>query len=808
MAGAWKSYRNKPRRNRFYKRKAFWGGFLLITVLLGLTGLVAWEVYSKKYSDRALTYDVEAVQAVELPSIILDRNGAEIGRIFVENRSVINYGDVPLNFMNALKASEDSRFDDHNGVDYIGIGRAVLKAIVKGRVSQGASTITQQLARDAYGLKSEAKRRNESGFKRKLVEMFLAKRLEQRYRKDEIMTFFVNRTFLGSGYYGLRSASLGYFGKEPHELNVVECASIVTILRNPFDFSPLKDIAANKRGRDYVLWRMSEEGMITEAEYNEFKLLPVSLNPKPLQRGTSHVHEMIASQAREKIGEDAFAKGGFTIYTPLIKSVQDKAINALNQQLRTIETREGYANMTYAQYRKGINKPQYLQGAVMVMEHDTGNVIAYVGGRDYNHSQYDFIKEGKKPLGTAFFPFLVASAFSNGITPAVMLEDEPMDNRTVMVGGNQGVLGEWGAEIPNPAYEQKSITLRKAFTEGKVAAMVRLGTATGVNKVADCAKRFGFQISNEPVLPKILLGTEAVNMKEAIIAMSAFAKDGEVLGTAPVFVEKIEDTAKHAIWIQSTAQISPTAAIDPASSYQVHSLLRDTLENGYLKDTAKDMPTGFLGGVKTGTMHDFSNTWALGYTPRVVCGVWNGFLQGNSKTIYEGAFGKNVSLPIWEEVMKALPAEFITGEIHKPSNIIEVKVCKVSGQIATEYCYENIINKNDGIPQIVDARSLEYFRAGTEKIPACTIHSGSIVSSSQRSSVAIINAIPIRAKEALILGKDPYHTEVPQYVQQDIGVMEGAFYETGDSTLEMMTTGDQNAQLPQVKPTRLEIEVE
>lgn len=812
MEGSWNSWRNKRRNRRFYKRKGFWIGFFGFCLLLGIVGLIAWNSYSAPYRDRAMIYDLERINDIEVPSIILDREGREIGRIFVENRSMMAFQDIPDNFVNALKAGEDSRFDSHKGVDYIGVARASLKIITeRGEVTQGASTITQQLARDAYSLKAEAKSRKESGFQRKMVEMFLAQRIERRYRKDEILGFFVNRTFLGGGYYGLRSAALGYFGKEPKDLTVSECASIVTILRNPTELSPLNDLEANKRGRNHVLWRMKEEGMISEVDMARWQAEPVKLNPRPLQRGTSHVYELIAAEARSLIGEDAFAKGGFTIRTTILKEAQDAAQQALQASLSTVEARSGYQHPRYADYKKTGVAPAYLQGAVLLMDHETGEVLAYVGGRDYAHSQYNFIEEGKKPLGTAFFPFVIASGFANGLTPASTVEDEPMDNRTIMVGGREGILGEWGAETSKPTFEGL-IPTRKALENSKVSAMVRFGTQAGLEKVAETAERFGFDIPEGEKLPRMLVGWEPVSLNEAVTGIAAFARGGQTGAKAPVYVERIEDGTGHAV-MQRVAEEPPRSlAIDEATAYQVHSMLQGTWQQGNLRDQSAGLPSNFRGGLKTGTMHDFSGCWSLGYSPRVACGVWCGFLQG-ATPIYDGAFGKDVALPVWQATMKALPPEFLQGEIRQPSTITEVDVCRISGQRASQYCYETIEDPETRLPKLKDARTKEFFRTGTERIPTCPLHSGGTpqLNHQHRDSqdLAALDAIPVRAKQPLLIGTDPYQSEIPKGGnEEDDEAEEGAFFRSMQNSLDILDLGDEAAQLPLGKPGKLEIEVE
>jgi membrane carboxypeptidase/penicillin-binding protein len=813
MAGTWNSWRRKNVKRRFYKRKGFWIGFFGFGILVTVAGWIFWNSYSTPYRDRSMTYDLERINDIEVPSIILDRNGKEIGRIFVENRSMMAFQDIPSNFINALKAGEDSRFDSHDGVDYIGVARAGLKIIRnRGEVTQGASTITQQLARDAFSLKAEAKKRQESGFQRKMVEMFLAQRIERRYRKDEILGFFVNRTFLGSGYYGLRSASLGYFGKEPKDLTIPECASIVTILRNPLELSPINNLEANRSGRNHVIWRMREEGMISNEDMARFQALPVTLHPKPLQRGTTHVYELIAAEARLLIGEDAFAKGGFTIRTTICKESQDAAQKTMAETFAAVEARPDYANPKYKDFKKGNLPPAYLQGALMMMDHETGEVLAYVGGRDYTHSQYNFIEEGKKPLGTAFFPFLIAAGFVNGQTPASLVEDEPMDNRMIMVGGREGILGEWGAENQRPTFEGQ-IPPRKALEKSKIAAMLRFGTQTGLDKVAESTKRFGFEIPDGEKLPRMLVGFESVSMLQAVSAIASFARGGQTGARKAYYVERIEDGTGHAIMQRVGQEPSRLQAIDEASAYQVHSMLQGTMSQGNLRNAMGGMNPTFHGGLKTGTMHDFSGCWGLGYSPRISCGVWCGFLQGDNRPIYDGAFGKDIALPIWKAAMSALPDEYLRGDVHRPATVIEVDVCRVSGQRASQYCYETVEDPLTGLPKLRDARTKEFFRTGTERVPTCAIHSGGMpdVNSGKNTSqdVASLDAIPVRPKEPILIGKDPYQSEISSGGKaEDDEAEEGAFFRSMENGVDTLDLGDAKAQLPLGKPTKLEIEVE
>ena len=394
MAQQIRNTRKKIGKRRFYKRKTFWLVSLLLCLIAGGVAFLFAEQYTRGYRERALTYDLGQINKLEERSIILDRNGKEIGRIFVQNRSIIPIGDVPELFIDTLRAGEDSRFKSHSGVDYIGIVRALKLNYQAGETTQGASTITMQLARNAYPLKQDAAARGEGGIQRKLVEAFLALRIEERYSKQEILEFYLNRIYFGSGFYGLRSASLGYFGKEPKDLNLQECATIVGLIKNPTKNSPLNSLKDSRKARDMVLGRMREEGMLSARELVDTRAKPLKVNSKPLRRGTSHLYERIMDGVAASLGADALAAGGYTIHTTISSEVQSAAEKALAVSLSEAEKHPGFTRQKYPEYdRQGKNAdPAYLQGAVFMVDHATGEVLAHVGGMDYAEVPYDFIE--------------------------------------------------------------------------------------------------------------------------------------------------------------------------------------------------------------------------------------------------------------------------------------------------------------------------------------------------------------------------------------------------------------------------------
>lgn len=808
MAAKKKKSPRKVSKPRFYKRKGLWLFILLLGILAGGAAWVVVDDFTREYRVRAETeYDMQRINDLEIPSLILDRNGKEIGRIFVQNRSVISIKDVPKIFIDALRAGEDQRYLTHNGVDYIGIVRAAYLNWRAGETTQGASTITQQLARNAYDLETERKRRGESGLQRKAVEAFLAMRIEKRYSKDEILEFYLNRIYFGSGYYGIRSASLGYFGKEPRDLNAIESAAIVGCIKNPSNLSPLNNPEGNRKSRNLVLGRMVDLNAISRRASRELMDTPLKLNPKPLRRGTTHLYERIADAVNETLGEDALATGGFTIHTTILAEAQRASEKALAESLEKAEAHPGYRRQKYRDYRKAQDKPaDYLQGAVLMVDHENGEVLAHVGGRDYSHVPYDFIEQGKRPLGTAFFPFIHAAALDRGLTPATLVDDEPMDNRSVMVGGREGILGEWGMEVPAPVYQGK-IPARTALEHSKIAATVRLADQVGLQQVVDAACKFGFPLEKAELLRRIAVGFEEVSLKQAVRAIAAFPSAGKLGPQQLVYLDHVEDPRGRVVYRRKHETPVRVPAVDPATAWQVHSMLAGSLYRGSSKgglDGLSEKP--FHGAGKGGTTHDFADCWFLGYNKRVTCGVWTGFLLSNGDPIYPGAFSRDLAMPVWQAAMNAIAPSFGGQGIAPPENVVQIPVCSVSGQKATQFCHEYV---EDPASRVVRSRSTgvnEYFRSGAENLAFCTVHSGASADSNSTGSglldLPALDATPVRPKAPALIGDDPYHTELPAFAETS---GQTGIIRRRTNVLDSLDLGDIEESIPLPRPVRLEI---
>ena len=812
-----------------FKRKGFWV-FVAICGVSGLVGLNWLNSYLDPYRVRAAGYDIPRyINDIEEPSLILNRNGEEIGRLFVENRSVIPVEEVPQRLIDALMAQEDQRFFEHEGVDWVGILRAIYLNVKARDVNQGASTVTMQLARNAFNLKEEAEERGEGGIQRKIVEAFLALRIEEylnaelpsldgRRAKMQILEYYLNRIPFGSGYYGVRSASLGYFGKEPKDLTTEECCSLIACVKNPTGLTPLRYPERNKKARDHVLNRMRDEGMITKVEWAAMTVKPVKVNPRPLQRGTSHLYEKVAGLARAKVGIEAMSRGDFRIYTTIDRKLQMEAEEALERQLARVEQVPGYTHPRHVNHQpEEGTMPPYLQGAALMVESGSGRVLAHVGGRDFVQSQYDFIESGRRPLGTAFLPFIYAAAFADGWSASSSVSDEPMDNRAVMVGGREGILGEWGMETSAPVYEGR-IPARRSLAASKIAASVRLGREVGLEEVVAQGREFGLDFKDTKMLNRLYLGTEPTSLRDGVLAYSAFGEGGKI-PKGLRYIDRIENERGEVVYKAPVGsdQMRDVAGCDAATAYQIHSILHDTVRTGNLAEEETKLAGGsFAGGVKTGTTDSFSDGWCFGYNGKVTLGMWVGFLDGGREAIYPGAFGRLLTYPAWAAVMNTAEELYPGREIPVPDSLELVSVCSKSGLLGTRYCYDTIEDPEKG----ATFRSTvykEFLRKG-QRMGSCDVHGeGGLAvedvlktygpQAGEDSLRERLTVAPIRPKAPALIGSDPYGSVVLSLAPGDES---GGVYMSAGSVLwlDNSVRGEEEASLKLPRPKKLEIGVD
>jgi len=750
----------EPPRKPLYLRPWFLV-MLCIIGTIGLVGSVFYFVEKSKWEKRAAEFDYSKLEEMESASVIYDRNGQLLGRIFIQNRDQVAGDQLSPNLYHAVVAAEDARYYQHGGVDYFGIIRAAVRNFQAGRTRQGASTLTQQLARNSFPIELPS---NDRSYKRKLLEMFVAQEIEKKFSKAKILELYLNRVFFGGGFYGAEAASRGYFGKHARDLNLSEAATLAGLLKSPSNLSPWRNRQACIDQRNVVLGKMLEGKQITREEYDATMAQDLIVKNRASVHQDSYANDLVAQQIISQFGRDSAISDGYRIYTTIDGDLQKKVEATLREQLDTVERHEGFDHQMYAQYeqefkmrqRKAANgegdagpipAPEYLQGSVVVLDNATGGILALSGGRDFSHSAFDRATSARRPAGTAFKPIVYAAAFEKGFSPGTIVSDAVIDNRQVMIGGVSGILGEWGPERVDNKYEGL-ISARTALVMSKNAASVRLGMMTGLEPVLSLAKKAGIESPLRP-FPATYLGSSEVTLMEMTLANTIFPN----LGSRPekaFLIQKIEEKNGRVIFEMEPSKVS---VIKPTTAYEVHSCLAEVLERGtadkaYTELGLKKFP---LGG-KTGTAYNFTDAWFVGYSSAVTCGVWAGF--DKPQPIYRGAFSNEIALPIWANVMKDTFVKYRPEEIREPRGIIKCELCSVSGLLATDKCFETVENKDTGEKM---QRRTTYFEICTEEQApkiACNVHGG---------GGALATSMPIVQNPVKILPGEQVRRALPAY---------------------------------------------
>ena len=745
---------------RWFRKPEVYVPLLGVAVLL-LGGIIYSFYLAATLSAESTTFDLAKLEQMESASVIVDRNDKIFGQIYVENRETVPYDHLPRDLVNAVVAIEDNKFYQHRGYDLGGIIRAALKNFTAGHVRQGASTITQQLARNSFALK-------ERTFKRKLLEVFLSRRIEERFGKQKIMELYLNRIYFGGGLYGAEAASRGYFGKPAREMTLTESATLAGLIKSPNKLSPWGDRVASREARNVVLGRMRDLGFITPDKCAAAQNEDVGIGNRQSAQGQTYAVDYVRQQVIAAVGWDRAMNEGFRIHTTIDAELQKVAEDSLRTHLDQAEQHPGYSHPTYADYAtrfKNAKKiavpnasaaPDYLQGAVIALDNLSGGILALVGGRDFEHNQFDRALQAKRPAGTAIKPFVYAAAFEKGMFPGSVIEDSALDNRAVMIGGTTGILGEWGPEREDNRYEGP-ITARQALAKSKNAATIRLGMNAGVDSVVQLCKNAGIR-SPLRQYPSTFLGSSEMTLAELALAYTIFPNGGS-RANAPHILDRIEEKDGTIVWQAPEAKARQNV-VKPETAYEVHSCLVDALQTGTGSAAQKTFGLKeFPAAGKTGTAYDFTDAIFAGYDSALTCAVWAGF--DKPQKIYRGAFGSEIALPVWVDIMNASIARYVPKDLAKPASLRDVEICSRSGQLATDKCFETV----KGVERRTTYREL----ATDAQLPTepCSVHGEARArlvhdlppSGVPRASLAVdpAEASPVSIKGPTLLAEnDPY----------------------------------------------------
>ena len=541
-----------------------------------------------------------------------DINGNVIYTTLSEERRVpVSIDKIPKHVQQAFIAIEDNRFYEHSGIDYRGTARALVSTL-SGREVQGGSTITQQLAKNAFLTQ-------ERSIIRKIKEAFIAKELEHKYTKDEILTMYLNQIYFGQGAYGIESASLYYFGKHVQNLDIAEAATLAAIPKSPNYYNPFENPKESKNRQELVIDQMVKYGFISadSAAKAKAKKMVYSTSHKQQNNPRGYFFDMISQKVIAEVGADALYKGGLKIYTTLDMDMQLAAEKAMRHL------------PNYYTDSKKLAQPQMALAAV---DPKTGYVKAMIGGR--GQDKFNRATLAVRQPGSAFKPFVYLTAMQNGFTPASIIEDK-----------EEEFAKGWKPQNSDMQWHGK-VSLRTALKRSLNVPTIKLAREVGVDKIVANVERMGITTlvdsgAYSDVNLAMALGglSKGVNPLEMASAYGVLATNG--LYNKPIALLKIVDRDGKVLY---QAKPQSKRVVDAASAYLTTNMLEDVLVSG----TGGGMGIGRPAAGKTGTTDTYIDAWFVGYTPDLSTAVWVG--DDNNKPM-QRMYGSGAPLSIWHEFM-------------------------------------------------------------------------------------------------------------------------------------------------------------
>ena len=622
--------------------------------------------------------------------------------IFKEQRLEVPLGKISPILIKAVVSIEDQRFYEHSGVDAVRVAAAVVRNFEEGRRAEGGSTITQQLARQSFLTRDKT-------YRRKLKEVILAAYIEKMYDKNEILELYLNKVYFGGGLYGVEAAARGYFGKPASELAVAEAALLAGLIQSPSSYAPLVNLERAVARRNVVLHAMVSTGAIDQPTADTAKRSAVTLvNGLEIHESAGlYFKEQVRRELVDKFGWQRVYQGGLRVYTTLDAKLQQAAEALVEKGLADIERRPGYKHPRRGKQTpvKEGELPAYLQGALLAMDPTTGHVRAMVGGRDFEDSRFNRAVQAKRQSGSAFKPFVYAAALEAGYSPA-----------SVITGLNEPIATPQGGWVPEDEHSSaNSMTLRTGLRTSSNRAAVQLLNSVGIPKAVGYAERLN--VGTPPSVPSLALGSSDVTLMSLTAAYGAFANGGTV--RQPVLIRRVEDSDGNVLF-QDLGKSH--RAITEATAFLMSSMLADVINSG---TAYRARQSGFVlpAAGKTGTTNDYVDAWFVGYTPRLVTGVWIGFDQ--PATIIANGYAGELAVPVWAGFMKVATRGHKPDWIAKPANITTVNVCRVSGKLPNGSCDHVEVVNRDGFTEDRSMIYTEYFVKGTQPTTLCPLHPAS-----------------------------------------------------------------------------------
>jgi penicillin-binding protein 1A len=576
----------------------------LVSIFTGiLSGFLFWNL-----SDLPKVEALEEYIPVEASKVYSSDNKL-IAEYYHERRTFVPYYKIPDHVRYAFVAIEDERFYRHHGIDLIGIARALIYDLMAGRIVQGGSTITQQLAKLLF-LKPE------KSISRKIKEAALSIQIEKRYTKDEILGLYLNQAYFGTNAYGIEAAAHTYFNKSTEELNLAEAALLAAIPRAPAFYSPFKNPKRVMQRRNTVLKKMLDIGYINKEEYEDAINEPLPDKPHRRHYDAPYFVEFLRERLERRYSNSLYTKG-FRIYSTLDMRMQRVAEKAVKDGIEALHRRVS---------------PE-VQAALLAVDLKTGAIKAMVGGTDFWQTQFNRTTQALRQPGSAFKPVVYLSALERGFVP----EDRILDGEVGYPTPDR--KGVWTPQNYEKVFNGE-VTLRYALAHSLNAATVCLADTVGFESIVRTAKRLGIKSPVYPY-PSTAIGASEVTLVEIVYAYAVLA-DGYRL--KPLYIEKVED--RDGLTIEENYTVVERV-IDEGIVDEMKDLLRSVIREGTGR-RARSVGRAIYG--KTGTTNDYTDAWFVGFDDRLAVVVWVG--RDDSTPIGQRESGARAALPIWIEFMK------------------------------------------------------------------------------------------------------------------------------------------------------------
>lgn len=684
---------NKPQNKKFLsRRKIILTAVCSISILIFLYGAYILQ----GMPDLTELENARPAEATRIYSA----DGKVIHELFIQNRIWLSFGQIPEHAIQAALATEDRAFYQHWGIALKRVVKPIVVNLFTMRYQEGFSTITMQVARNLYVKKIGFER----NITRKIREILTAIQIERTYSKQEILEMYLNIAWFGRGAYGIQQAAQNYFRKDAVDLKPEESALLIALLKGPAIYSPINHPERAIGRRNLVLHNMVVCGYLTTSHFDTLKTLPLTASNENATSGTApyfteYVRQQL-NELQETIGFNVY-EDGLNVYTTLNTIYQVAIDSAITNQmpmlqksvtlnLKNWKEKEELSDSTFTE-KSGV------QIAFVALDHETGEIKAMVGGRDFSKSKFNRAVQARRQPGSTFKPFVYAAAIDNGYTPADKLLNQP-----VVLTNTDGT--RWTPENFDHSFGGL-MTLREGLRHSKNLVTTRLILEVGPQVVADYARQLGISTPLAPY-PSLAMGSTAVVPLEMVSAFGVFANGG--VRVEPVAILRIEDRNGNILYEHHPQR---REALNRSTAYIITDMLQDVVDHGTGRSIRWKYNWQAPVAGKTGTTNDYADAWFIGFTPHLTAGVWVG-LDDPVFKLGRGHTGAGAALPFWAEFMKKIYKDLDIPEesFRQPSDIIRLDICDDSGQIATNFCPKVIKN--------------EVFKATNHPQETCELHPG------------------------------------------------------------------------------------